>query len=101
MIAALIAASLASHSALHPPARNAGLPCQAVPSLCLTGEESGSRRVMERGADGSDTKMSAYRFEARPCRIIGNMGCPKQARLRIFRLGEPLRETLSRTFLPR
>jgi hypothetical protein len=29
------------------------------------------------------------------------MGCPKQARLRLFRLGEPLRETLMNSFMPR
>ena len=52
-------------------------------------------------AKGPDNKMSAYRFDARPCRIIGNMGCPKQARLRLFRLGEPLRDTLLRSFAPR
>lgn len=101
MIAALIAASLVSHSAAQPSAHRSTAPCQAVPALCMASEEGVARPLLERGATASDTKMSAYRFDARPCRIIGNFGCPKQARTRLFRLGEPLRETLARSFLPR
>ncbi|HKY79987.1 MAG TPA: hypothetical protein VJM09_00770 [Sphingobium sp.] len=104
MIAALLAASLASHAAPLPSRRHdvhSAAPCQAVPSLCLTSEENGARPLIDRQAPGADNKMSAFRFDARPCRIIGNLGCPKQARLRLFRLGEPLRETLARTFAPR
>jgi hypothetical protein len=93
MIAALFAASLA-HSAPLPTKISvaATAPCQAVPALCILPEGAGA---------GPDNKMNAYRFDARPCRVIGNMGCPKQARLRLFRLGEPLRETLMNSFMPR
>lgn len=45
-----------------------------------------------------DPKIMAYRFEAKPCRLIGNMDCPRRASRQIFRLGEPITETLSRSF---
>jgi len=102
MIAALLAASLA-HSAPLPtkiPAPSTA-PCQAVPALCMGSRHGGGRVFIDGAAQGADNKMSAYRFDARPCRVIGNMGCPKQARLRLFRLGEPLRETLMRSLVPR
>lgn len=102
MIAALLAASLV-HSAPFPTMISATstAPCQAVPAICMTSRREGGRLIVEGGGRGGDNKMSAYRFDARPCRVIGNMGCPKQARLRLFRLGEPLRETLMRSFVPR
>lgn len=101
MIAAVIAASLVSPVSLPPAKSSQAAPCHAVPSLCLTAESDVARPLWKADAPASDTKMSAYRFDARPCRVIGNMGCPKQARLKLFRLGEPLRETLLRTFGPR
>lgn len=102
MIAALIAASLASHAATISPRHSPSIaPCQAVPALCLTSEQANARPLIDRGVSSGDAKMSAYGFNARPCRIIGNMGCPKQARLQFFRLGEPLRDTLLRSFAPR
>ena len=45
--------------------------------------------------------MRAFRFDPRPCRVVGNVDCPKQARLKLFRLGEPLRDTWARSFGPR
>ena len=101
MIAVLLAASLAQ-TAL--PARkldHPAAPCHAVPALCMTGEQERPQMLAGRTGPASDNKMGAYRFDARPCRVIGNFGCPKQARLRLFRLGEPVRETLLRTFMPR
>ncbi|WP_449474199.1 hypothetical protein [Sphingobium chungangianum] len=102
MIAALLAASLVQ-SAAHPPQPISAkaAPCQAVPTLCMSGRPTSSRLPLEGSTRRADNKMSAYRFDARPCRIIGNMGCPKQARLRVFKLGEPLRETLMRSFASR
>lgn len=99
MIVVLIAASIAQTPV---PARKppSAAPCHAVPALCMTSEQERMPLLADRPVS-SDNKMNAYRFDARPCRIIGNFGCPKQARLRLFRLGEPIRETLSRTFLPR
>lgn len=99
MISVLLAASLAQ-TVVPAKKANVAAPCHAVPALCLTTEQE--RVTLSAGREGapSDNKMSAYRFDARPCRVIGNFGCPKQARLRIFRLGEPLRDTLLRTFMP-
>ena len=100
MIAVLLAASLVQTvSPAHKPSPTA--PCHAVPALCLTSEQERAQPLGGRPGASPDNKMSAYRFDARPCRVIGNFGCPKQARLQLFRLGEPVRETLSRTFLPR
>ncbi len=102
MIAALLAASFAQ-PAIAPAqitARSAAS-CLAAPGLCASGQRATARLTSDVLAKGPDNKMSAYRFDARPCRIIGNMGCPKQARLRLFRLGEPLRDTLLRSFAPR
>jgi len=78
MIAAVIAASLASPAALPPGKTLQAAPCHAVPSLCLTAEGDVARTLWKAEPRASDTKMSAYRFDARPCRVIGNMGCPKQ-----------------------
>jgi hypothetical protein len=102
MIAALLAASISVPTAALPPRHHrSALPCQAVPSLCLMSDNAVTTPIHDRTSPGRDTKMSAYGFDARPCRVIGNMGCPKKARLRLFRLGEPLRETLLRSFAPR
>ncbi|MFK4792716.1 hypothetical protein [Sphingobium sp. ZW T5_29] len=101
MIVAIVAMGLASPAALLPGRAVGAAPCHAVPSLCLTTKVDVARPVLDRPGKSSDTKMAAYRFDARPCRIIGNMGCPKQARIKLFRLGEPLHETLWRSFGPR
>ena len=101
MIVAVIAASLATSAALVPRKSTGAAPCHAVPLLCIGSGEEKAHPPAESQRPSSDTKMSAYRFDARPCRVIGNMGCPKQARLKLFRLGEPLRETLLRSFGPR
>ena len=102
MIVAFIAASLVAHSVHQPhPANRAAAPCQAVPALCLTGEEERAHLPSERGAPATDSKMRAFRFDPRPCRVVGNLDCPKQARLQLFRLGEPLRDTWARSFGPR
>ena len=104
MFALLIAASLSNsptaelrHTAAIRTASRAA-PCQAVPSICLTrrGDGAGPRWIESR-APAIDSKMNAYRFDARPCRIIGNMDCPKRARRQIFRLGEPIQRTLARS----
>lgn len=99
MIAALLAASFAQPAIV--PGQAASLSsasCLAAPQLCASGSAAPARARIGAIVQRPDTKMGAYRFDARPCRIIGNMGCPKQARLRLFRLGEPLRETLMRSF---
>lgn len=103
MIVAMIAVRLASPAILLPGKTAGAAPCHAVPSLCLTTtiKAAVAHPALDRPVQGSDIKMSAYRFDARPCRVIGNMGCPKRARLKLFRLGEPLRETLLKSFGPR
>jgi hypothetical protein len=50
------------------------------------------------GATRANSKMDAFRFDARPCRLIGNMGCTKRARTTIFQMGEPITATLRRSF---
>ena len=102
MIAVLLAASLVQSTTLPTQKSSRPIaPCQAVPALCLTSGEGTLRPVSDRSGPAADNKMSAYRFNARPCRVIGNLDCPKQARLQLFRLGEPVRETLWRSFMPR
>lgn len=100
MILLLIAASLAvqPEGVTHRIGKVRPAPCQAVPSLCLGGGETEGPRLGSSVAPGGDGKMNAYRFDARPCRIIGNMNCPKRANRRIFRLGEPIEKTLARSF---
>ena len=101
MIAIVIAASLASLAPLVPGKAIQAAPCHAVPSLCMVEKGEIARPLWEAEPLATDAKMSAYRFDARPCRVIGNMGCPKRARIKLFRLGEPLGETLLRSFIPR
>ncbi|KKW92382.1 MULTISPECIES: hypothetical protein [Sphingobium] len=100
MILLLMAASLAAQSegVPHRIARVRPAPCQAVPSLCITGGEMEGPRLVSDTSPTSDGKMNAYRFDARPCRIIGNLDCPKRANRQIFRLGEPIERTLARSF---
>ncbi|GAY19682.1 MULTISPECIES: hypothetical protein [Sphingobium] len=100
MILLLIAASLAAQPDAAPRriARVRPAPCQAVPALCLTETVAQEPRLGRSAASAGDGKMSAYRFDARPCRIVGNMGCPKRANRQIFRLGEPIGQTLARSF---
>lgn len=102
MIAILIAAAtLATPSVVtHRIRRQAGAPsCQAVPALCMAAVQVEMTPLLEDDADRRpSSKMDAYGYEARPCRVIGNMGCPKRANRRIFRLGEPIRDTLTRSF---
>ncbi|WP_336973527.1 hypothetical protein [Sphingobium aromaticiconvertens] len=102
MIAILIAAAtLATPSVVtHRIRRQPGAPsCQAVPALCMGGVRAEVTPLVESDADRPpSSKMDAYGYEARPCRIIGNMDCPKRARRQIFRLGEPIGDTLTRSF---
>ncbi len=103
MIAALITASLAAtqpviaHRVRMQP--NAS-PCQAVPTLCMgPAAADAAPRLAGGGGEGrANSKMDAYRFDARPCRLIGNMGCAKRARTTIFQMGVPITDTLRRTF---
>ncbi|WP_375197956.1 hypothetical protein [Sphingobium sp.] len=100
MIVLLIAASLTAQpeGLIRHGARIRQAPCQAVPSLCLAGDENEGRRLTMGAALPRDSKMNAYRFDARPCCVIGNMNCPKRANRQIFRLGEPIEQTLARSF---
>lgn len=100
MIDLLIAVSLAAQPgrAAHRISARPAAPCQAVPTLCLAAENEGEGPRLTGGSDtASDNTMNAYRFDARPCRIIGNM-CPKRANRQLFRLGEPIAQTLTRSF---
>jgi hypothetical protein len=100
MIVLLIAASLSAQSdgSIRHGARIRPAPCQAVPSLCLTGDDGEGQRLTSSAGLPGDGKMNAYRFDARPCRVIGNMNCPKRANRQIFRLGERIDQTLARRF---
>ena len=100
MILLLIAASLSTPPDVLPRriAKVRPAPCQAVPALCLTGPATQEQRLVGGTAAPGDGKMTAYRFDARPCRIVGNMDCPKRAHRRIFQLGEPIGQTLARSF---
>lgn len=41
--------------------------------------------------------MDAYRLDSRLCRLIGNLRCVGKMRT-IWRMGEPLQQTLARSF---
>ncbi|BAV64754.1 hypothetical protein [Sphingobium cloacae] len=100
MIASLIAVSLIAGSptpvSVHAAPRAA--PCQAVPTLCLKPRRDDSLRIADGANPGVDNKMSAYRFDARPCRIIGNLDCPKRANRTLLRLGQPVEDSLLQAF---
>ncbi len=87
MIALLLSATL-SATVIAPPARPARVtaPCQAVPALCLSHRSDGPQPMFE-DAPEPDQKMKAYRFDPWPCRLMGNMRCPKRANRTLFRLG--------------
>lgn len=100
MIVALIAVSLSSGAMALPYRQGSARPepCQAVPGRCLATQSAEGPRITDRGSPATDIKMNAYRFDARPCRIIGNLDCPKRANRQLFRLGEPIAETIGRSF---
>lgn len=100
MIIALIAVSLTSN-VMTLPSRSGGVhaePCQAVPARCLAADSADAMRITGPASPAADIKMNAYRFDARPCRVIGNLDCPKRANRQLFRLGEPVEETIRRSF---
>jgi hypothetical protein len=99
MIAILLAAALPASATAPPTSRRPyAAPCQAVPSLCLTTAPADEFRLDGQSKPPVSAKMEAYRFRDRPCRLVGNMDCPKRASRRLWRLGEPIGETLSRSF---
>lgn len=100
MIVALIAVGLSSSvfAAPHHQTKLRQQPCQAVPALCLEIGEAEGAPMAERVIPAADIKMNAYRFDARPCRLVGNLDCPKRANRQLFRLGEPIAETIKRSF---
>jgi len=65
-------------------------------------EDNSDQRLRFRVTEPSrrDFKMDAYHIDARPCRLIGDMRCPGKTR-EIWRAGEPVTETLIRSFGPR
>lgn len=98
MIVALVAAALAS-SAHGPQMSTAPAPCHAAPTLCLTTRgEAGQQRLLREDTARHDNKWDAFRFNPRPCRLIGNLDCPRRSHRQIFRLGEPIGQTLARSF---
>lgn len=96
MIVLLIAASLSQSEATFPSGARPA-PCHAAPSLCLSSGRSSPARLTSNEARANDAKMTAYRFDARPCRIVGAQ-CVKRADRQLFRLGEPVGQTLMRSF---
>ncbi|WP_022681985.1 hypothetical protein [Sphingobium bisphenolivorans] len=97
MIVLLIAASLTSQSVAPPASVGRPARCDIVPSLCLGGTRAPTLPLIGAAVPADDAKMSAYRFDARPCRIVGAQ-CMKRANRQLFRLGEPITQTLLRSF---
>lgn len=98
MIVALLAAALASQ-AQGPQIAAATAPCHAAPTLCIAPRNSDLRqRLLRDEGPRPDSKWDAFRFNARPCRLIGNLDCPRRAQRQIIRLGEPIARTLTRSF---
>ncbi|SCW57441.1 hypothetical protein SAMN02927924_01468 [Sphingobium faniae] len=100
MIASLIAASLVAGTSapLSATSMRHPAPCQAVPALCRKPEPDDSLRIADGQGPHVDNKMSAYGFDARPCRIIGNLDCPKRANRTLLRLGQPVEDSVLRAF---
>ncbi|HEX7783258.1 MAG TPA: hypothetical protein VF509_10665 [Sphingobium sp.] len=72
-------------------------PC-ALSRTCLdvrSGEEG--LRLSQSTGSSEDRKMEAYRISGRPCGLIGGFKCPGRGR-QIWRLGEPVRQTIARSF---
>lgn len=73
--------------------------CAVAPQSCAgaSHDEDATYRIESASAAGPDMKMDAYRVDARPCRLVGNLTCPRRGR-EVFRLGEPVEQTLGRSF---
>lgn len=123
MIASLMIAGLMASQALppHVPAARRSAPGQIEKQLiagrlaagciasgssgtapCTLGgrRQPGSYRLTGALPPAYDVKMDAYRFEDRPCDLIGRTGCPSGDARPIWRLGEPVKRTLIASFLP-
>lgn len=99
MIALVIAmAATAAASGHHDRLASSSVKPCALTRACLSMERGEDRWRIVDGVDyAPDGKMDAYRVNSRPCGIVGNMRCPKKGR-EVVRIGEPVRETLARSF---
>lgn len=71
--------------------------CLSAPSSCLSRQVQESPfRLSADAVEGPNLKMEAYRVQSRPCGVVGNR-CPKKGR-KIWQMGQPLEETISRSF---
>jgi hypothetical protein len=95
MIALLLAAISSSTGAPGLPAP-ASDGCMAVDERCDNDEDRRFRLTL-RSETRYDSKMDAYRLDARPCRLIGDTRCPTKTR-EVWRSGESIRNTLARSF---
>lgn len=72
-------------------------PC-ALTRTCLDMRSEGDGlRLPQSMRTGEDRKMEAYRISGRPCGLVGGLKCPGKGR-QIWRLGEPIRQTIARSF---
>lgn len=98
MIVLMVATALASvtpangGAALAAPAT---VRCDIRRGPCGEADASRYRLPFTEGSD-HDSKMDAVRLNARPCGLIGHARCARKGR-EIFRLGEPIGRTLSRS----
>lgn len=93
-----IAATASATAGLPKPAR-ADLACMLSKSCARpdVDRDDSDMRLAQSVAPSQDLKMDAYRLDSRPCRLIGNLRCLGKMRT-IWRMGEPLQQTLARSF---
>jgi hypothetical protein len=91
-IAATAAADSAGRPVLHEMR-----PCAQTRTCVIARDESYDLRLAGIAQAEHDIKMDAYRVNPRPCGLIGNLRCPGRGR-ELFRMGEPVRETIARSF---
>jgi len=80
------------------PAQHAESPsCVSGPECGPEDDDAAYRVIMiDEAVEMHDMKMDAYRLNPRPCNLIGNLRCPARGR-QLFRLGEPVAQTIART----
>jgi len=72
-------------------------PCTLTRTCLDMHSEGDELRLSQTTGSGEDRKLEAYRISGRPCGLVGGLKCPGKGR-QIWRLGEPIRQTIARSF---
>ncbi|MGV3769907.1 MAG: hypothetical protein ACO1NM_07750 [Sphingobium phenoxybenzoativorans] len=98
MLAIAVTASATAGAQGHGARAADGRPC-ALSGTCVNMRSEGDDIRLSRSLPpGEDRKMDAYNMSpSRQCGLIGGQRCPGKGR-QIWRLGEPVRHTIARSF---